>query len=116
MISMDTSPTSDSSVQQALLTTTRLPTPNGLLSDAILSVLQANPLLGQVPHKGDGTWVDFHGTVFSGSHTITIEIPQADLHTNLPGWLIQVISAGVAFVTGALAAAICIATFTGGSP
>ncbi len=115
VLSMDTSAVDDAAVTAALLQWFPLPSSDELLSDKILTVLQADPLMDNEPKKGDGSWVDFHGTVTQGNHSIKVTIPQGDVHTQIWEWLSKVIGTVVGMLAGWLTWSICSVTIPAAS-
>ncbi len=113
VINMDASAADQNVLVGVLLNQPTLTQP---FSDRILDELDAHPLLAAVPHKTDPTWFTYNGTPNLANGVLSITIPLADVHTQIPGWLTQIIAGAAGWLAGILAAALCTATVTGAAP
>ncbi len=112
VVSMDVS-AADQSVLKSVLLSQPTSTP---FSDEILTELDAYPLLAATPKKTDAGWFTYDGTVGLANGVLSITIPLADVHTQIPGWLTQIIAGTLAVGAWWLAAALCTATVTRAAP
>ena len=91
------------------------------LSDYILKLIDDHQLLAPLTGKTSGNWASFGGQVSASVdlttnlNVLSADIPCADVHTNIPGWVATAIAAVIGLMSGALAAAICIAAAGPGS-